>query len=125
MELLQNRLFTGFKIDHFVFRAALYLTRWLERHSVRKFQLLRQFALKEGDTGVAPLTQFGRQEHSGDHRRREQYFDEVVSHRGVLEQFRYPHAIIASAPRGPRGFSGFRFLSCPRSGIVGLWLLAS
>lgn len=58
MELLQKRFFKGFGIENFVFRAALYLTRWLERHSARKFQLLRQTALKEGGSGVTTQPSF-------------------------------------------------------------------
>ena len=60
MERLQRFFFSGLGIDNFVFRAALLLTRWLEKNSFRKYDLLRREALRkvdfsslQGDTEVA------------------------------------------------------------------------
>lgn len=49
MERLQRFFFSGLGIDNFVFRAALLLTRWLEKNSFRKYDLLRKEALRKVD----------------------------------------------------------------------------
>ncbi len=56
MERAQRFFFKGLGIENLVFRVALYLTRWLEKNSFRKFDLLRHEGLKRGGSEVvAPL----------------------------------------------------------------------